>query len=55
MDDTHLHVIYYMVGKDENITTNILVKICNALNCELHEIMELSHEDESNVKSLFVI
>jgi len=30
--------------KGENITTDILVKICDALDCELSEIMELEHE-----------
>lgn len=34
------------LGKGENITTDILVKICKALDCELHDIMELSHENE---------
>ena len=35
------------LGKGENITTDILVKICEVLNCELHDIMELSHEDNN--------
>ena len=35
------------LGKGENITTDVLVKICKALNCELHDIMEISREDES--------
>ena len=34
------------LGKGENITTDVLVKICKALDCELHDIMELSHENE---------
>jgi DNA-binding Xre family transcriptional regulator len=34
------------LGKGENITTDVLVKICKALSCELNDIMELSHEDE---------
>ena len=34
------------LGKGENITTDVLVKICNALDCELSDIMELSREDE---------
>ncbi len=38
------------LGKGENVTTDILVKICEALNCELHDIMELSREDENKKK-----
>lgn len=34
------------LGKGENVTTDILVKICKALNCELNDIMELSREGE---------
>lgn len=34
------------LGKGENITTDVLVKICKALNCELEDIMQLSREDE---------
>jgi len=29
------------LGKGENVTTDILVKICMVLNCELNDIMEL--------------
>ena len=28
------------LGKGENITTDILIKICDALNCDLDDIME---------------
>jgi DNA-binding Xre family transcriptional regulator len=38
------------LGKGENITTDVLVKICKALDCELEDIMQLSHEDESGKK-----
>ncbi len=33
------------LSKGENITTDVLLKICNALDCELDEIMELAHDD----------
>ena len=29
------------LGKCENVTTEVLVKICQALNCDLSDIMEL--------------
>ncbi|PKL21912.1 MAG: Cro/Cl family transcriptional regulator [Spirochaetae bacterium HGW-Spirochaetae-4] len=34
------------LGKGGNITTEILVKICEALDCNLNDIMELSNEDK---------
>lgn len=32
------------LGKDENVNTEVLVKICNALNCDLSDIMELTED-----------
>lgn len=32
------------LGKNENVTTEILVKICSALNCDIAEIMEMEEE-----------
>jgi putative transcriptional regulator len=32
------------LGKGENITTDILLKICDALNCDLDDIMETKRE-----------
>lgn len=31
------------LGKGENVTTNVLVRICNGLDCELIDIMELEN------------
>lgn len=28
------------LGKDENITTDVLIKICEALDCRIEDIME---------------
>ena len=33
------------LGKNENVTTDILLKICKALSCDISEIMEVT-EDE---------
>ena len=32
------------LGKNENVNTDILLKICNALECELQDIIELIEE-----------
>lgn len=32
------------LGKGENITTDILLKICDALNCDLDDIMETKRD-----------
>jgi DNA-binding Xre family transcriptional regulator len=37
------------LGKNENLTTAVLVKICNALDCDISEIMEII-PDETEVK-----
>lgn len=33
------------LGKNENVTTDVLVRICAALNCELSDIMELENTE----------
>ena len=32
------------LGKGENITTDVLLKICEALNCDLNDIMEIKRD-----------
>ena len=32
------------LGKNENITTDVLLKICIALDCDISDIMEISRE-----------
>lgn len=34
------------LGKGENITTDVLLKICKALNCDITDIMEIESEQE---------
>lgn len=33
------------LGKNENVNTEVLVKICNTLQCDLSDIMELTEEE----------
>lgn len=33
------------MGKNENISTEVICKICKALNCQITDIMELIEED----------
>lgn len=30
------------LGRNKNVNTNILVKICEALNCDINDILELA-------------
>ena len=32
------------LGKNEDVRVEVLVKICNALSCEVDDIMEISHK-----------
>lgn len=42
------------LGKGENLTTDVLLKICEALNCNINEIIEtvpVSNEDKRENKT----
>ena len=36
------HASMAKLGKNENITTDVLVKICTALKCDISDIMEMT-------------
>ncbi len=38
------------LGKDENVSTEILSKICTALNCDVGDIMEMVPDDSKDVE-----
>ncbi len=38
------------LGKDEGVTTNILVKVCAALDCNIGDIMDVVPEGKNNAK-----
>ena len=37
------------LGKNENVNTEILVKICQALRCNVDEIMDIVEQREENL------
>ena len=41
------------LGKNENVTTDVLVRICNALECELTDIMELEPKLQDEARENF--
>lgn len=34
------------LGKNENVNTSILVKVCKALDCDISDIMEIVNDDK---------
>lgn len=36
------------LGKNKNINTDILIRICTALHCDISDIMEIETDDEDN-------
>ncbi|MBE6822637.1 MAG: helix-turn-helix transcriptional regulator [Ruminococcaceae bacterium] len=37
------------LGKNENVTTDVLVKICNALKCDISDIMEILPDNKKEL------
>ena len=40
------------LAKNENVTTDVLVRICDALNCDISDIMEISQCDCAEKKTI---
>lgn len=36
------------MGRNENVNTDILVKVCKALNCDIGDIMEIVEDDNQS-------
>lgn len=39
------------LGKNENVNTDILVKVCKALDCDISDIMEIVKNEEDTIKA----
>lgn len=39
------------IGKNENITTDVLLKICTALHCDIGDIMEIVPDSDMDKQS----
>ncbi|NLI66632.1 MAG: helix-turn-helix transcriptional regulator [Tissierellia bacterium] len=39
------------LGKNENVNTDILIKVCKALNCDISDIMEIVKNEEDTIKA----
>lgn len=37
---------FYKMKNGQNVTTDVLLRICNALNCNIEEIVECVEEDQ---------
>jgi DNA-binding Xre family transcriptional regulator len=37
------------LGKGENLTTDVLLKICNVLNCDIADIMEIERDQSQAI------
>lgn len=42
------HASVAKLGKNENVTTDVLLKICSALHCDIGDIMEIV--EDSNIE-----
>ena len=40
------------LGKDESVTTNVLVKVCTALDCNIGDIMDISDDCKKDEKKI---
>lgn len=42
------HASVAKLGKNENVTTDVLLKICSALHCDIGDIMEIIEDSKTN-------
>jgi len=46
------HASMAKLGKNENVTTDVLVKICTALDCDIGDIMEVVPDQQLHADTL---
>lgn len=42
------HASMAKLGKNENITTDVLLRVCSALHCDISDIMEIVDDTNTN-------
>lgn len=40
------------LNRGDNVTTDVLARICKALGCDIGDIMELNHDEDPEVNKL---
>ena len=43
------HASVAKLGKNENVTTDVLLKICSALHCDIGDIMEIVEDSNTDI------
>ena len=43
------HASVAKLGKNENVTTDVLLKICSALHCDIGDIMEIVEDSNTYI------
>lgn len=43
---------FYKIKNGENVTTDVLLRICNTLNCDISDIVECVNIDDGGNKSV---
>jgi len=46
------HASVAKLGKNENVTTDVLLKICSALHCDIGEIMEIVEDSNTDINDM---
>lgn len=51
MDKAHISKsTFYKIKNGQNVTTDVLLRICNTLNCDISDVMECVEFDTEEIK-----